>query len=400
MKNNVIFDPDIKDTARFLKKIMALRSLSGEEEGLMQILKDEFLPLCNSVELIKIPADIRQDPLYCNVKEGISYKDRHNLILKINGNSAETVIINAHADVVPASDEMFNAYEKDGVMFGRGACDDKGQIAVVYLLLSVIKNLGKKPIKNLEVHIVAEEEIGGNGTLAMMREDFSACIALIMEPTNLNILTGSRGAVWFKAIIKGVAGHSGEVKSVKNALMIAISLMDVIKDCHKKIFSRLNGVPPFEDFENPMPLTFGKLHSGEWPATTPKKAILEGVFGFLPGMTCKEIIKEIMESIDDADVEISENTEISFPLQRDPNVTYRELLCIKEFSESVREAGIGLQYSALPACCDMWFYSHKKGIPAVIFGAGELRHAHSDSEQIKLADIESCALAIYYTINR
>ena len=399
MEKNIISENDIRETAGFLKRIIAERSISGQEERLMQALKEEFLMLCDDVDLVKIPSDIISDPFYSNVKKNISYKDRHNLTLKIRGDSTETLIVNAHADVVPASDEMFEAYEKQGVVFGRGACDDKGQIAAIYLLLRAIRNSGKKPLKNLEVHIVAEEEIGGNGTLAMMQRDLSACLVIIMEPTDLNILTGSRGAVWFRAVTRGIAGHSGEAKSVKNALLIAVSLMDLLQRCHKKIFEKLKGVHPFENFDNPMPLTFGRLHSGEWPAMVPKEAVLEGVFGFLPGMTSKEIIEEILKGICSAGTEISGHVDVDFPLQRDPVVTSRELSCVKEFFNSVCKTGIKSQFSALPACCDLWFYSHEKRIPGVIFGAGELKYAHSDNEHIKLADIKTSALSIFNFLN-
>jgi len=398
MENVNIFDHNLKDTALFLKRIITIKSLSGEEEELMGALKDELMPFCDSAQLIKMAENLRQNPLYSNVKEGISYHQRHNLILKVNGQTNETVIINAHADVVPAADGMFESWEKNGTVYGRGACDDKGQIAAIYLLLTAIKKSGIKPAKTLEIHIVAEEEIGGNGTLALMQREMRASLAVILEPTDLKILTGSRGAVWFKAVTKGIAGHSGDVKSVKNALKIAVALMDVLEDCHKKIYQRLKGVHPFEDFENPMPLNFGKLHSGQWPATAPKEAILEGVFGFLPGMICKEVTEEIVKNITEAGEEIADYTDIRFPLQRDSNVTSRELACVKKFAKSAQEAGIEAQYSALPACCDAWFYAQEKGIPAVIFGAGELRHAHSDIEQVKLEDIKSCALTIYYNI--
>ncbi len=398
MKNTDIFDYNLKNTALFLKRIIAVKSLSGEEEELMGTLKNEFLPLCDSVQLIKIPESLRQNPLYSNVKEGISYDHRHNLVLKVNGLTNETVIVNVHADVVPAAEEMFNAYEKDGVIYGRGACDDKGQIAVIYLLLAAIKKSGIRPVKNLEVHIVAEEEIGGNGTLALMPRDLNASLAIILEPTNLKILTGSRGVVWFKAVTRGIAGHSGDVKSVKNALKTAVALMAVLEACHKKIYQRLKGVHPFEDFENPMPLNFGKLLSGHWPATAPKEAILEGIFGFLPGMTCREVTEEILKSITEAGEEIAAYTDIQFPLRRDSNVTSRELTCVKEFAKAVRQAGITVEYSALPAFCDAWFYTHEKGIPAIIFGAGKLSYAHSDNEHIKLEDVKLCALAIYHTL--
>jgi acetylornithine deacetylase len=399
MENTYIFDENLKDTALFLKKIIAAKSLSGEEDELMSVLKSEFLPICDAAQLVKMPQDLKSNPYYSNVKDGLSYNNRHNLVIEINGLTKETVVLNAHADTVPASGEMFEAYEKDGAIFGRGACDDKGQIAAIYLLLAALKKSGIKPLKTLRVHIVAEEEIGGNGTLALMQEELRASLAIIMEPTDLKILTASRGALWFKAVTRGIAGHSGDAKSVKNALKTAVALMGILEDTHKKIFHRLKGAHPFEDFENPMPLTFGKLHSGVWPATAPKEAILEGVFGFLPGMTSQEVIDEITARIESAGEEISGFTEISFPLQRDPNVTSRELASVKEFAESVSRAGVKVQYSALPACCDMWFYSHEKKIPAVIFGAGELRHAHSDNEQVKLADIKSCSMAIFNNLN-
>jgi acetylornithine deacetylase/succinyl-diaminopimelate desuccinylase-like protein len=400
MKNTFVFDENLKGTALFLKKIIAVKSLSGEEEELMAALKSEFLPICDSAQLIKMPQNLKSNPYYSNVKDGTAYNSRHNLVLKLDGLTSETVILNAHADTVPAAEEMFGAFEKDGSIYGRGACDDKGQVAAIYLLLSAIKKSGVKLLKTLEIHIVAEEEVGGNGTLALMQEELHASLAIIMEPTDLKILTASRGALWFKAATRGIAGHSGDVKSVKNALKTAVALMSILEDCHKKIYRQLKGAHPFEDFENPMPLTFGKLHSGVWPATAPKEAILEGVFGFLPGMTSREVMDEIVKSIESAGAEISGYTDISFPLQRDPSVTSRELACVKEFAESVRQAGIKVQYSALPACCDMWFYSHEKKIPAVIFGAGQLRHAHSDNEQVKLEDIKSCAMAIYNTLNR
>ena len=395
MEDNLISDQDIKKTAGFLKRIISVKSLPGQEETLMRLLKDELLPLCDDVRLVKMPEKIQENPLYCSVKDGLSYENRHNLVLKVKGGSSKTLIINAHADVVPAPEEMFSPYEKDGIIYGRGACDDKGQIASIYMLLNAIRDSGRRPFKNLEIHIVVEEEIGGNGTLAIMEQDFNASFAVIMEPTDLKILTASRGAVWFKAIVKGVAGHSGEARAVKSALLKAVCLMDVLRNCHKKIFKRLKGAHPFEDFDNPMPLTFGKLHSGQWPATAPREAILEGVFGFLPGMTAKEVINEIIKNIKDAGAQISEYTDMSFPLQRDSSVTLRELPCVNDFSRAVQAAGIKPVYSALPACCDMWFYTHERKIPAVIFGAGKLQHAHSDIEQVNLGDIKLCALSIY-----
>lgn len=389
------FEVNVGEAACFLQRIIEVQSLPGGEEDLMRRLQAEFAPLCDSAELIPMPENLADHPLYCNVVERLTYAGRHNLKLKVKGRTEETMIINAHADTVPAPEGIYRASEKDGIIYGRGACDDKGQIAVIYLLLLTLKSAGIHLAKSIEVHIVAEEEVGGNGTLAIMQEKMSAVLAVVMEPTGLKIVTGSRGALWFKAAIRGVAGHSGQTKAVKSALKGAVTLMDVMDGCHKNLFARLAGVHPFEEFENPMPLTFGKLHAGDWPATAPGEAVLEGVFGFLPGICADGVIHEIEQCMQMAADRIEGCAGISYPLRRDSVVTDRELPCVADFTKATQEAGITPVYSALPACCDAWFYTHEKGIPVLIFGAGELYDAHSGHEQIKLIDMVSCAMTLY-----
>jgi len=47
------------------------------------------------------------------------------------------------------------------------------------------------------------------------------------------------------------------------------------------------------------------------------------------------------------------------------------------------------------ACCDMWPF-RQRGIPAVIFGPGELVQAHTIDEWVELAQVE--AAARFYTL--
>ena len=92
-----------------------------------------------------------------------------------------SLIVNTHLDVVPASsgqDRPFDGRVEDGVVFGRGACDCKGQAAMFYLALAAIKEMGIELKGDLIGHLVIEEECGGNGTLAFVRgEDPRRCCA-------------------------------------------------------------------------------------------------------------------------------------------------------------------------------------------------------------------------------
>jgi acetylornithine deacetylase len=81
----------------------------------------------------------------------------------------------------------------DGRVFGRGACDDKGQIAVLYLVLNALQSLGVELGGDLLSEIVIEEEAGGNGSLSLIRQGYRADGAVILEPTELRIHPANRG---------------------------------------------------------------------------------------------------------------------------------------------------------------------------------------------------------------
>ena len=64
------------------------------------------------------------------------------------------IILNAHSDVVSGRQEQFKPYEKDGQLFGRGAIDMKGAVAVEIL---VFKEVAKKVSYPLALQLVTDE---------------------------------------------------------------------------------------------------------------------------------------------------------------------------------------------------------------------------------------------------
>ena len=45
----------------------------------------------------------------------------------------------------------------------------------------------------------------------------------------------------------------------------------------------------------------------------------------------------------------------------------------------------------MPASCDAWFYNNLLDIPTLVFGPGKLQTAHSNHEQIAVAEILKAA---------
>ena len=134
-------------------------------------------------------------------------------------------------------------------------------------MLKAMKALGLRPRGDVILHIVIEEETGGNGTLAMVRTGERADCCVSLDAYDSNIYTSLRGAVWFTATIKGIAGHSAQMGKTVSALEMAYEVMRIMRQYRDELLDKTRGDDPlFANHPNPMPLTFGELHAGDWPA--------------------------------------------------------------------------------------------------------------------------------------
>jgi acetylornithine deacetylase/succinyl-diaminopimelate desuccinylase-like protein len=136
-----------------------------------------------------------------------------------------TVLLYGHYDVQPAEplDEWksapFEPEERGGNLYARGAVDDKGQMWMhVKALESLMKAEGGLPV-NVRVIVEGEEEVGGEGIAAFVREhgdQLKADAALVSDtemfaPELPTLCVGLRGMIYTELEVKGAATdlHSG-----------------------------------------------------------------------------------------------------------------------------------------------------------------------------------------------
>jgi len=154
--------------------------------------------------------DGRTEPLSC----AETYSNRCNLfvIFEPDGpaESGRPAIYNAHVDTVAP---WFGPRVEGPLIFGRGACDDKGQVALliaqIRLIEEVRKQFGIKVPQPRVYQFVIEEEMGGNGSLsAALDERFRGYEVVVHEITDNIPHPANRGAVWYKCVLKsaGVVG--------------------------------------------------------------------------------------------------------------------------------------------------------------------------------------------------
>ncbi|MCK4338333.1 MAG: M20/M25/M40 family metallo-hydrolase, partial [Candidatus Aminicenantes bacterium] len=275
-------ESNLPAASELLKDLIRIPSTRGNEKNISRFLKSRIEEYADHSELVIIPNSIMEDPDYSFRLADFKYTGEANLRLQLRGKHQEkTIAFNTHLDVVPATvgqDKAFSPFVENNKIYGRGAIDCKGQIVTLWLMLKTLYDAGLKPGGDITLDFVIEEECGGNGSLAVVRNGLEADAAIILEPTSLHVVHLVRGAVWFEVETSGRAGHSGSPDSTVSALKEAIRAMDSIEEVREKLLrvSRKK-VVKIADHPNPMPCTFGMLHSGNWPAAAPSEGVVKGV---------------------------------------------------------------------------------------------------------------------------
>ncbi|MFH1415234.1 MAG: M20/M25/M40 family metallo-hydrolase [Elusimicrobiota bacterium] len=200
---------------KFLKDLIEIPSLSGKESGVAARVREEFEKL-DYDEVIEAGGNI------CGKK----------------GRGKINILYDAHMDVVePGSGwttDPYRAVEKDGYIYGRGACDDKGSLA------AIIHGGASAAIEDtISLYVLAsvrEEITEGNG----MKEFLSSTginpdYVVIAEPSSLRLARGNRGRLAVRLDIKGRAGHAGYPTTGENALYRAAGIINSIQSLNDEL---------------------------------------------------------------------------------------------------------------------------------------------------------------------
>jgi succinyl-diaminopimelate desuccinylase len=148
-----------------------------------------------------------------------------NLIVYISKGSE--LMLNSHVDTVPSSDSLLNPVTINGKLYGRGACDAKGCVAVI---ISAIQDF--EPEYGLKLVFSSDEEVGGVNGLGYVFEREQADYVLIGEPFGCDRIGIIQSAVVSADIfIKGKSGHTATTPAVEGAVYKASEyIMRVVGD--------------------------------------------------------------------------------------------------------------------------------------------------------------------------
>ncbi|MGD2078977.1 MAG: M20/M25/M40 family metallo-hydrolase [Chloroflexota bacterium] len=117
------------------------------------------------------------------------------------------IVLNSHLDHVDPGDLSLWPYPPyaaeihNGRLYGRGACDIKGPMAVHLYSIVALMRLGVRPKRDVVFLAVSEEEVGGTGAVHWVENlDYEVDLVLLAEPSRNHVSLGHRGIVqvWVK----------------------------------------------------------------------------------------------------------------------------------------------------------------------------------------------------------
>ncbi|HEX8129825.1 MAG TPA: acetylornithine deacetylase [Pyrinomonadaceae bacterium] len=288
-----------------------------------------------------------------------------------------------HTDTVPydsAWAEALTLTQRDGKLYGRGACDTKGFIAAALTALGQI-DLGtlRRP---LALVFTADEEVGclGAKRLAESRA-LAARYAIVGEPTSLRPMRAGKGYCLAEVRIGGREGHSAYPALGASAIFRAARLIARIERV-----AELLQAEPHAAFDPPhTTLNVGVIGGGT------AKNIIAGECRFtlewrpVPGqaaMRAVELIQAEVESLRAAEPDFDCHIEI---LRLDEGMeTSADSPLVRELAAlSGHAAGTVAFGTEAPQLAEM-------GAQAVVFGPGQIQTAHRTGEFVPVAELEAC----------
>lgn len=268
--------------------------------------------------------------------------DRFNLVATLD---APDIVLSTHYDCVPP---FFPSRVGDGVLYGRGACDAKGILAAQIAAAERLRAAGHRRVGLL---FVVGEERGSEGATVANRLPPGSRFLVNGEPTDNMLGTGTRGILRVRLHAKGRAGHSSVPEHFESAIE---KLIDALV--------RLRSLPlPWDPLLGLTSYSVGLIQGGVAPNVVPAEAQAEVMF-------------RIVSDADDV---------LAAVRQLEPLVAIEEVLRVPP----VRLHTIpGMPARSFPFTTDVPLLD-RWGVP-LLFGPGSFLVAHTDDEQLSLADLD------------
>ena len=233
-KTTMRFEEEKTEAVNLLKELIAIPSTSRDEtaaaDHLQQVMEMRGLQVCRKGNNLWTMAPAPED-------------------------NKPTLLINAHIDTVKPvagwQTDPFCPTEKDGRIYGLGSNDDGASLVSLLAVFGLLCQHNQP--YNLVFAASAEEEVSGkNGMESLLLDLPPISLALVGEPTGMQMATAEKGLMVIDATAIGKSGHAARNEGI-NAIYKAIDDINWIRN---------NELPLKTDLLGPVKMTVTMVEAG------------------------------------------------------------------------------------------------------------------------------------------
>ncbi len=182
------------------------------------------------LQLLKIPSPSGQeDRIMLHIMEFL-HKLNYDVHIESDGQIIDLVVnpeaelfYEVHVDTIPMRVEPF---VRGNIVYGTGASDIKGGAAAILLMLENLRREGKD--LNVGIVFVSDEEHGGRGS-ALFMERYKPKMAVVLEPTDLEVHIAHAGNIEAYFEVDGKEAHGACPESGINAIDQTFRMLEEFK---------------------------------------------------------------------------------------------------------------------------------------------------------------------------
>lgn len=387
-----------------LRALVRTPSVTGSERAVTEVVAAILAGIGCRVERIETdPVEFaRTDPDWPG--EEMPRTDLPVVFARLGKPGGRRVLLVGHTDVVPVGDpatwtvDPWGAEIQDGQLFGRGSCDMKGGDASILAAMRALVVSGVADDLDGEVLavFVPSEEDGGQGMLSAIRAGATGDMAIITEPTDMDVVVAHAGAIVFRLTVAGRAAHASMRREGVSALSNLTHLVAAL-EADEAARNAAETDPLMTALGLPYPTIIGIVRGGEWASTVMDRVVADGRYGVALGETWRDAEVRLRGVIADAAA--------AHPFLRDHPPTVElvgglfssartpadhplpvSLAAVVEATLGRTPAFLGEPYGA-----DMRLLVNEGATPTIIFGPGHIAKAHSADESVPVDDVVACA---------
>lgn len=315
---------------------------------------------------------------------------RENIVARFESSSSpRRLLFDVHQDTVPVDGMTIDPFEplvENGRLYGRGSCDVKGSMAAMLVAFRRLVREKPKGAASVTLACTVDEEYThlGSSYLAAQSQGFD--LAIVAEPTRLNLVTTHKGAVRWKIVANGIACHSSTPDLGRNAIYRMGQVVNALAEHAAEL-----AASPHAPMLGPPTLSIGRIEGGQSVNIVPDRCEIEIDRRVIPGETAdgardrvRRFLAERLGNLDDL--------EFLPPWVRMPALSPNvEQTTLDMLSEIIRDgAGRTPEITGVPFGTDAGPLG-ETGLPSLVFGPGDIAQAHTKDEWIELDQVRKAA---------